>query len=201
MAEKEKEPTRIYLMRHGSTGSALAGRMVGASDVSLGPEAPAQVRAAAARLAGVNFSAFYVSPRLRARESAAIMGRELDLGEAEVIDDLREVDFGRWELLNFSEISGRDPGIAARWAVWSPDFVFPEGERVGNFIARVKVCADTLARQDGNVLVVAHGGVIRTMVCHFLGLDLSQYLLFDVKPSAVVVMDIFTDGRGVIVFS
>jgi len=197
--EKEKSPARLYLMRHGSTGPALYGRMVGSSDVPLGPEGPEQVRRAAARLAGIGFSAFYTSPKLRARQSAAIIEDELGLGGPEVVDDLREVDFGRWERLTFAEISGRDPELTARWRIWSPDFVFPEGERIGDFVARVTRAAARFPRPGENVLVMAHGGVVRTLVCHFLGLDPSQYLLFDVKPAGIAVVDVFEGGRGVVV--
>lgn len=197
---KAKKAARLYLMRHGSTGPALYGRMVGSSEVPLGPEGPEQVRRAAARLAGIAFSAFYASPKLRARQSAAVLREELPgLPEPEPVDDLREVDFGRWERLTFAEISGRDPELAARWRVWSPDFVFPGGERVGDFIARVTRAAAALPRAGENVLVVAHGGVVRAMLCHFLGLDPSQYLLFDVKPAGIAVVDVFEGGRGVMV--
>ncbi len=196
---KAKQAARLYLMRHGSTGPALYGRMVGSSDVPLGPEGPEQVRRAAARLAGIGFSAFYTSPKLRARQSAAIVGEELGLGGAEVVDDLREVDFGRWERLTFAEISGRDPELAARWRIWSPDFAFPGGERIGDFVARVGRAAATLPRAGENVLVVAHGGVVRALLCHFLGLEPSQYLLFDVKPAGIAVVDVFEGGRGVMV--
>ena len=188
-------------MRHGSTGRDLYGRMVGSSDVPLGPEGPGQVREAAKALSGLAFSAFYASPRLRARQTAAILDEELGLGPPQIADELREVDFGRWELLNFAEIRNKDPELAGRWAVWSPDFAFPQGERVGDFIGRVKGWAEALPECEGNVLVVAHGGVVRALVCHFLGLDPSQYLLFDVKPAAMVRMEIFATGRGVITFS
>lgn len=191
--------TRLYLMRHGSTGPALHGRMVGSSDVPLGPEGPGQVREAAARLAGIGFAAFYASPRLRARQSAAIVADELGLGPPALVDDLREVDFGRWERLTFAEISGQDPELAARWRVWSPDFVFPGGERVGDFVTRVKAAADGLLAPGENVLVVAHGGVVRALLCHYLGLDPANYLLFDVKPAGIAVVDVFASGRGVMV--
>jgi len=47
------------------------------------------------------------------------------------------------------------------------------------------------------VLAVAHGGVIRTMICHLLGLEPHRYVAFDVPYAALAVIDVF-DGRGVL---
>ena len=47
------------------------------------------------------------------------------------------------------------------------------------------------------MLAVTHGGVIRTMICHLLGLEPRNYLAFDVPYSAMAVIDLF-DGRGVL---
>ena len=47
------------------------------------------------------------------------------------------------------------------------------------------------------MLVVTHGGVIRTMLCCLLGLELQKYVAFDVGYAALAVIDLF-DGRGVL---
>ena len=47
------------------------------------------------------------------------------------------------------------------------------------------------------MLAVTHGGVIRAMICHLLGLEPRHYVLFEVDYAAAVVIDLF-DGRGVL---
>ena len=47
------------------------------------------------------------------------------------------------------------------------------------------------------MLAVTHGGVIRTMICHLLGLEPQQYVVFEVPYAALVVIDLF-DGKGVL---
>ena len=49
------------------------------------------------------------------------------------------------------------------------------------------------------VLAVTHGGAIRAILCHLLGLDPRNYVLFEVDYAAAVVLHLF-DGRGVLAF-
>jgi broad specificity phosphatase PhoE len=45
------------------------------------------------------------------------------------------------------------------------------------------------------VLAVTHGGVIRSMICHALGLSRENYILFNAHCSRCCVIDVFGD-RG-----
>jgi broad specificity phosphatase PhoE len=112
--------------------------------------------------------------------------------------DLREIDFGAWETRTFAEAAGDDPALVDRWAAFSLDFAFPGGESVEGFLRRVHGAAQRLVQAEApTVLAVTHGGVIRAMVCHLLGLEPRHYLAFDVPYSGLVVIDLF-DGKGVL---
>lgn len=150
--------------------------------------------AQARRLAGVGVpDRCYCSPMLRTRQTADTMGLTYETDA-----NLREISFGRWEGLAFDEINASDPELVDRWAEYADDFAFPEGESVGGFNARVREFAARVADEPAQrVVVVTHGGVIRTLICHFLGLDLRSYLLFEVKRASVSKLAIH-DGRGVL---
>ena len=69
---------------------------------------------------------------------------------------------------------------------------------MGNFLRRVYAAADRLAQTEvRTVLAVTHGGVVRTMICHLLGLEPCKYVAFDVPYAAMAVIDLF-DGKGVL---
>jgi alpha-ribazole phosphatase len=51
---------------------------------------------------------------------------------------------------------------------------------------------------DEKIVVFAHGGVIRALVCHWLSLDPSNYLMFDVRPASITTIKLF-EMRGVLV--
>ena len=186
---------KLLLARHCETGPDYYGRFVGSSDIGLGPAAPEQAERLAAIIAAYRPAITFCSPLQRARLTAEIVSSTTPLGEILTDPDLREVDFGRWEGLTFGEIAEGDSELVKRWSVWSPDFAFPDGEVTGDFLKRVQAAGDRLAaRDEETVLVIAHGGVVRALICHLLGLPARNYLLFDIKPARLTVIDYFSEG-------
>jgi alpha-ribazole phosphatase len=186
---------RLLLLRHAAIMAEHIGQLIGATDVALDPAGQRQASALADRVLRWDPQTCYCSPMQRCRQTAAAVAPELP----PLIDpNLREIDFGRWEKRTFSEAAAMDPTIVDRWANFDAQFAFPGGESVGGFADRVRAAADRLIQApQQTVLVVTHGGVIRTMICHLLGIELKKYLAFDVPYLAMAVIDVF-DGRGVL---
>jgi broad specificity phosphatase PhoE len=116
----------------------------------------------------------------------------------QVDDDLREVDFGQWEGKRFDEIAAGYPDEVKQWGEHFEDFTFPGGESVEAFMERVRRAADRAAQDPAEtVLAVTHGGVIRHMICHFLGLEPWRYILFDVQCSTCATVKLF-NGKGIL---
>ncbi len=186
---------KIMLARHCSTGEEYRGRFVGRTDLPLGPEAASEVERLAGVLAPLAPAATLFSPLRRARRTAEMLAGLADIGSLREDLDLREIDFGRWEGKSFAELAPGDSELVKRWAAWAPDFAFPEGEAVAGFLARVgAVAARLAARPEERLLVVAHGGVIRALICHLLGIPPRNYLLFDVRPARLATVDLFPEG-------
>lgn len=189
------KPQKLLLARHASTGPEYQGRFIGASDIPLAESGPVEV----ARLAGV-VAPFappvtFCSPLLRARQTVELLARQAGIGAIHEDQDLREIDFGRWERLNFAEIAKGDSELVKRWSAWDENFAFPEGEVVADFLARTGAAAARLAaRPEETILVVAHGGVVRALICHLLKLEPRHYLLFDIKPARLTSIDLFPEG-------
>lgn len=185
---------RLLLARHAQADRQQVGRFLGSTDVPLSELGLRQATALAASLRLNQSVPLLVSPLRRAVETAECFDREL-----RVESDLREIDFGRWEGLSFDEIASADgEGEVERWRDFDLQFAFPGGESLGGFVTRIARAADRLASvASDTVIAVTHGGVIRAMICHLLGLEPRNYLLFDVKPASVTTIDLF-DGRGVL---
>lgn len=188
----------IYLLRHGDTGMGQI--LVGATDLPLAPRASVELAGASRLLAAVHFDHIWRSPRLRCQETLATV---LPQAEAEIVDDLREVNFGRWEMQSFSEINKEYPEDMARLAAWDQDFAFPGGESIASFLARaaavrarVAALAKASAKAGGGrkVLMVTHSGIIRQLICGWLGIPSRQYLLFAIQFGKVVTLSIHKDG-------
>jgi uroporphyrin-III C-methyltransferase/precorrin-2 dehydrogenase/sirohydrochlorin ferrochelatase len=164
----------VILIRHGDIGAN--GRYIGVTDTPLSALGARQ----AERLRGLGFKRGWVSPLARSRQTAELAGIA-----CEMHDDLREVDFGRWEGQTFSEIETSDAQLIEPWRMLAPDFTFPGGESLAAFDARIARLAARIEKQDGRVVLVTHGGVIRALVCHWLGRSAEARLGLDVAPASV----------------
>ena len=188
-------PQKILLARHAATGAEYQGRFIGSSDVPLAASGPAEVARLAQVVAPFAPAVTFCSPLLRARQTMELLAGAIDIGVSHEERDLREINFGRWEKMSFAEIAAADAELVKRWSAWSPDFAFPEGEAVAAFLARTGAVAVQLAaRPEESILVVAHGGVVRALLCHLLKLPPQHYLLFDIKPARLTTLDLFPEG-------
>ncbi|HAU38996.1 MAG TPA: hypothetical protein DCX07_14945 [Phycisphaerales bacterium] len=187
----------LLLVRHACAAGDRRGRFVGRTDLPLSPEGLEQTHKLVPLIRALDPEVCYCSPLARARQTADILLRHLPL-PVHIDDDLREIDFGQWECKTFEEVAVEDARAVEQWANFDHRFAFPGGESLGGFLARVRRIAKRLSDDPtSTVLVVTHGGMIRTMICHFLALRPRQYVLFDVAHAACAVIDLF-DGRGVL---
>lgn len=179
--------TRFWWVRHGPTH---AKGMVGWTDLPADLTDTAQV----SRLAKYLPEAAIVisSDLIRATATAdAIVGNRNRLPHDA---DLREINFGDWEMKNHTEIMGDDPQrIRAYWDQ-PGDVRAPSGETWNETAARVSRATDRLAQShpDGDVIVVAHFGAILTQLQRALGI--SAYDAFANRIDNLSVTQICLDG-------
>lgn len=187
----------LLLIRHAATASVNDGRYIGATDEGIVAPADDSVARLVSLVQSFGPERCLASPMLRTRQTAALVTEPCGL-EMEIDADLREIDFGNWEGLTFAEIDAQDPVLVRQWATGAADFCFPGGEPLAAFHARVREAGRRLAgRPEKTVVAVSHGGVIRILICHFLGLSFDHYLQFEVRPFAITVIRLFGE-RGVL---
>lgn len=166
-------------------------------DVPISGEGVEQAQLLAATVKRYDPVRVFCSPLLRARQTADLVARQLGK-ECEVLADLREIAFGRWEGLTFEEICQQDQALVDLWGKELLQFQFPAGEANLAFWHRVQGCLSYLmAQAESPLLVVSHGGVIRAMICQLLGLGFENYLLFEVQPAKIAVFELF-GNQGVL---
>ncbi len=134
--------------------------------------------------------AVYCSDLSRAVTSAEIIAGPHGLVPVKM-PDLRERSFGVWEGMTFSEIKERFPGEFEAWAdnplAHSPvggESTLEVKERV------VKALNEILNRHIGDtIVVVAHGGVNRILICDILGMPLENIFRVEQDYGAVNVIE------------
>jgi uncharacterized phosphatase len=148
--------TELVLVRHGETDWNLAKRIQGVTDIPLNDTGRAQAAAAAEELAAEDWHGIVTSPLQRARETARIIARRLGLDEPQVDDRLVERAYGEAEGMDAAALAERFPGMEG----------VPGIERRSDVTRRVLPALERIALEhpEQRIIVVAHGGVIGSLV-------------------------------------
>jgi probable phosphoglycerate mutase len=155
---------QIILVRHGETAWSAAGCHTGLTDVPLTAAGEAQARRLGQTLAGRPFTAALTSPLTRARDTCRLAG----LSGAEVVEDLTEWDYGEIEGRTTAEIREERPD----WSIWTHGA--PGGESVQAVSTRVDRVLAGLLDREGEVVVVAHGHLLRALAARWLELPVVE---------------------------
>jgi alpha-ribazole phosphatase len=149
--------TRLLLVRHGETELQSSLRYWGKTDIELGQVGLHQAEQLRDRLATENINAIYSSELKRANDTAVIIATRHNL-RVTTCPELREVDFGRLEGLDFTEIKQQFPEIEQMWLTRNPALIYPDGESLTGFEERVSGFKTRLQshRAEETILVVAH---------------------------------------------
>jgi alpha-ribazole phosphatase len=187
-------PTRLYLVRHGQVADGHTDRYHGNNDIGLSAQGVRQLEELAAQLQEVPLAGIYASDLTRAWSGAEIISRGRDL-QPEAIPEFREIHFGVWEGLSFTEIAELYPAeLQARFRDL-PTFRIPGGESLMDVRARVLPRLNDLIRRhpEEAFIVVAHAGVNRVILSEALGLPLDYLFRLDQNYGCLNVIDYFPD--------
>jgi broad specificity phosphatase PhoE len=176
----------LILLRHGETEWSAAGRHTGRTGVPLTARGEAQAAVLARALAQRKIHAVFTSPADRAVRTAKLAGLDGALQDG----DLWEWDYGGYEGRTTAEIRAERPG----WYLWR-DGVIPGvaghpgetveqvGRRADAVLGRVRPLIDAGDRgagaggrgagsaDRGDVVLVAHGHILRVLAARWLGLE------------------------------
>ncbi|MEI8635164.1 histidine phosphatase family protein [Vibrio sp. PP-XX7] len=157
----------IYLVRHGKTIGPAA--LYGRTDVAV--ETQRQDRIATKLLDQYVFSHVYTSPLQRCRRLAGQLIVQQPGLFMHIEPDFQEMDFGRYDGIPYEQLTDSWNELEQFWH--NPaEVVLPEAEPLDAVQRRVTLAWEALiARCQQNTLVIAHGGTIRLILAHVLGID------------------------------
>lgn len=190
--------TKVILVRHGQTLWNLEMKYQGHCDVALTDKGIRQAELAADRLAKEEISAVYASDLNRAFKTAQCIASKHNLGVT-AIPELREINFGDWEGMTFEGIS--DPANSQ----WSEEMskVFshpgeaqiPGGETFHEVKERAMIALNKLvaAHPNQTIVVVSHGGTIRTVLCAILDIHLNNIWKIKQDNTAINMLEYYDD--------
>ncbi|MFI9339823.1 histidine phosphatase family protein [Streptomyces sp. NPDC052773] len=175
---------RILLARHGQTEWSLSGKHTGRTDVPLLDEGRRGAKLLGERLHRAPFDGLpgvevRTSPLSRARETCELAG----FGDrAQTWDALMEFHYGAYEGMTPAEIQAIRPG----WLIWRDGV--PEGETLAEVSARADEVVAWALEADRDVLVFAHGHILRTIGARWLGLPISFASRIRLNPTSLSIL-------------
>ena len=175
---------RILLARHGQTEWSLSGKHTGRTDVPLLEEGRRGAKLLGERLHraphdGLHGAEIRTSPLARARETCELAGFA---ERAATWDTLMEWDYGAYEGMTPEEIQAVRPG----WLIWRDGV--PQGESLAEVTARADEVVAWARSADRDVLVFAHGHILRSIGARWLGLPIDFAARVRLNPTSLSVL-------------
>jgi broad specificity phosphatase PhoE len=124
----------------------------------------------------------------RASQSAEILAAHWGM---EVVTDarLRELHFGEWENRKWTDLEREDGARLGRWMRDWTRARAPGGESFADLVVRVSELLgeyqESRTMATGTILIVAHAGSIRAILCRVLEVPLEQAFQFEVPHACV----------------
>jgi alpha-ribazole phosphatase/probable phosphoglycerate mutase len=142
----------------------------------------------------VALAAVYASDLRRSYHGAEILCRGRAL-QPRAAREFRELHFGIWEGLSFSEIAERHPQELQGRLNDLANYRLPAGESLMDLRARaLPKLQEVLGQHQGQaVALVAHAGINRVILCEALGLPLTHLFRLDQRYGCLNIIDYFPD--------
>ncbi|RMZ82874.1 hypothetical protein DV737_g1854, partial [Chaetothyriales sp. CBS 132003] len=218
MADKDSSTPRVYLFRHGETEWTISGRYTGVSEVPLTANGEQQVLSTGRVAVGrgklvdpARVARVFVSPRKRARTTFDLLfrpggaeegsGRMVADSKVQVTADISEWGYGAYEGLLTEQIRARRKAHGLdrdrAWDIWRDGCEGEGGESPGEVTERLDRLIETIREMQrpnmhgeaaADVVLVAHGHILRAFVKRWLGYPMETPLHLMMSPGAVGVL-------------
>ncbi len=194
----------IWFVRHGETDHNVNRIFQGHLDTPLNQRGVDQAAAVGERLKEVRFDGMYSSDLARAADTARSIAGHQSV-ELSLVPELREMNYGVLQDVPITDFQSvlQAHGQGELWG----DGVFAAGEHIAppggesltdlrnrliHFVAMIEERHPLEA--DHSILIVAHGGTLKTLVTLFLGLPATARDIFGFDNCSVTRVDCYAGG-------
>ncbi len=185
-------PKKLILIRHGQTNDNLEQRYSGFADTCLNEYGLRQAKLLGRKLKSLGIEKAFSSNLKRALDFARISFGSTDV---EAVPDLKEMNFGIFEGMNYSEIMKKYPDIYNRWLNNCFETKAPNGESFNDLKKRVLRAFRKIvhAKKHNVCMIVTHSGPIRVILGEVLKIE----NIWDLTPKSggVTILE-FSKGAG-----
>ena len=192
-ANDNNQERKIYLIRHGEILQHDAPVLLGQSNVALSYLGKEQAKEAGKRLVALepSLSVIYSSDLLRASETAKLIAAAFPQKVSVKKEKcFREINLGDWDGLPISEIKNTYPDeFRKRGEDLLHYHVTGGGENFFELQRRAaRKVEEIMKKTDGAIAIVTHGGVIRAIAAHLLGLPINELMDMKISNGRIITM-------------
>lgn len=189
----------IYLVRHGRPDLPDRElRFLGRTDLPLSEEGIEQALKLGEIFRHRHFEHIFHSGMKRTSQTASLIFKDRPV-KMETVPEFKEIAFGEWETLSMKELSAKDPET---FEARGKDFAFfrpPGGENFTDVQNRVYPAFENiLSSTEGDIMIVGHAGVFKTIIIKILGLSFQQLFSFRQDYCGVNVISQFDEYLSVL---
>jgi len=181
---------RLILIRHGLTDDNLKKRYCGIRDVGLNKIGQEKLEEIKAKIRYLKVDIVLSSDLKRSLQTAKLIfgNRTCKIIKNQ---NLREINFGKWEGCTYNQILKRYPCVYKSWLENPFSVDIPFGEKLPHFIHRIKNQLNKILSLniDKTVALVTHAGVIRVILNTLLKIKKRDFLRFKIAPSAIYIIE------------
>ncbi|MGH7229590.1 MAG: histidine phosphatase family protein [Nitrospiraceae bacterium] len=179
----------LLLVRHGETDWNRSGQIMGEQPVPMNENGEAQVKRLATFLKSRSIHALYSSPVARALQTAEILASAL---QVPVTADrgLTEINVGEWEGRYWKHLTDE---FARQQFYARPEEARPPGGETLSEVQTRAVAAVERARtreRENRLLFVSHADVVRTILAHYLRLDLKTVRQMRIDHASLTALEL-----------
>lgn len=172
---------KVYLIRHGHIDTGGEKRYIGKTDIPLSSLGKEQAQKLYEYFLTIPIETVFTSPLNRCVTTANIICESKNL-KIHKIKALQEINMGVWENLPLSLIKNQSPQAFEQRGKDIEHFVPDEGESFGALSKRVlDAFYKIVTSYEGIILIVAHAGVNRVILRHFLNISYNN--IFSIEQS------------------
>jgi len=184
---------KITLVRHGEVEEKYIGCYNGHIDIGLSPKGYSDAKELANHFNASDFDAIFCSNLIRTKET---IKQFIEIDKVIYTKELREKSWGEHEGMGFEEIISQTKLNYLGFEQWINAL---GGERPQEFISRVeKFFFDFLPQiEKENILIVTHGGVIKTFMHLIQGISLEEAFSTRLPYASYVVYNSETKGLDI----
>ena len=182
---------QFLLVRHGQTQYNADGRVQGQIDIPLNETGTWQAGRIGERLKGYSPNAIFASDLSRAADTArAIAAHHPSIPFLET-KLLREIAYGVFEGMHLPDIEQTYPEEYLQWREGDVGYTPPNAESIYDQRARASHAVNWVREHcaNGTIVLVSHGGIMRSLVANLLDLGIDQQVRFHFDNTSLTALE------------